>query len=68
MDFSAFKDWVMLGLLGGLVYVIWEAKNVIAVKLDSLDTSVKILNIQVAVVIEKTTNHEKRIEKLEEGV
>lgn len=54
MDFSAFKDWIMLGLLGGGVYILWGLKG-----------SIDILNIQIAVVISRVDGHEKRIGKLE---
>lgn len=54
MDFAAFKDWALLGLLGGGVYILWQLKD-----------AVSALNIQVAVIIERTSSHEKRIENLE---
>lgn len=55
MDFLAFKDWTLLGLLTGGVYILWQLK-----------ASVDQLNVQIAVVIERMNNHEKRIEKLED--
>lgn len=56
MDFLAFKDWVLLGLLSGGVYILWQLKD-----------SVQQLNVQIAVVIERMNNHEKRLEKLEDA-
>lgn len=60
MDFSAFKDWALLGLLGGGLYLLIDI-------LKDISNSIKTLNEQIAVVIKKTDDHEKRIEKLEEG-
>jgi hypothetical protein len=54
MDFAAFKDWALLGLTSGGVYILWK-----------LVGSVDALNLRVAVVFEKLSGHEKRIEKLE---
>jgi hypothetical protein len=38
----------------------------VAKTLHDLGESVKVLNVNVAVVIEKVTNHERRIERLED--
>ena len=54
MDFAAFREILFLGLGGFMVYIAKGIK-------DSVDK----LNVQIAVVIEKTDNHEKRIDKLE---
>jgi hypothetical protein len=54
MDFGAFKEWVFLSLLSSGVYILYTLK-----------LSVEDLNIKMAVIIERTSNHEKRIEKLE---
>jgi hypothetical protein len=54
MDFNAFKEWVFLGLLAGGVHILYSLKQ-----------SVEELNVKMAVIIEKTGNHEKRIENLE---
>lgn len=54
MDFTAFKDWVFLGLLSGGVGILYSLKN-----------GIEALNIKMAVIIERTSNHEKRIENLE---
>lgn len=57
MDFEGFKEWVFLGLLSGGVYILWTLK-----------LSIEDLNIKMAVIIERTSNHEKRIEKLESEI
>lgn len=45
----------------------WSAIGLfIAGRISSMSESVEKLNVNVAVVIEKVGNHEKRIEKLEE--
>lgn len=58
MDFNAFKDWALLGILSlgltGFAYILWELKK-----------SVDLLNIQIAVIIQRTDGHEERIKKLE---
>ena len=56
IDFNSFKDTAMLILLSGGLYILRGIKE-----------SVDALNINVAVIIEKTNNHEKRIEKLEDA-
>lgn len=63
MDFNAFKDWVLLGLLSGAVYILWQAKDA----MNELKDSIIELNLKMAVIIERTDSHEKRIEKLEEN-
>ena len=54
MNFAEFKDWAFLGLLGGGVTILYMLK-----------ASVDQLNIQIAIVIERMNNHEKRIDRLE---
>lgn len=56
MDFAAFKDWALLGLMTCGVYILWDLKG-----------SIDKLNVKIAVVIERMNNHEKRIDKLEEN-
>jgi hypothetical protein len=58
MDFAAFKDWALLGLIAGGIWLLFDV-------LKKLLNSVELLNERVAVVIEKTNDHELRIEKLE---
>jgi hypothetical protein len=58
MDFAAFKDWALLGLIAGGIWLLFDV-------LKKLLNSVELLNERVAVVIEKTNDHESRIEKLE---
>lgn len=51
----------------GLFYFGWSCIGVYVAKtLHDLGQSVQELNVNVAVVIEKVSNHEKRIERLEE--
>jgi len=58
MDFQEFFRWVFYGLMGGVctygVYI-----------LGKLQDSVEKLNINVAIVVERTENHEKRLDRLE---
>jgi hypothetical protein len=63
MGFNEFKDWVLLGLLSGSVYILWQAKEIA----DKLKNGVNELNIKIAVIIERTDSHEKRIERLEDN-
>ena len=44
--------------------LIWNANKVVG-SLDRLEKSVHDLNVNVAVVIQKVSDHEKRIERLE---
>lgn len=55
MDFNAFKEWAFLGMLSGGVIILWQMKN-----------EMSELNTKIALIIQRTDNHEKRIEKLEE--
>lgn len=50
---------IIIGLFG---YIGGKLINV----LEKIQTSIEKLNIQIAVVIERTNSHEKRIEVLEE--
>lgn len=59
MDWLAFKDWALLGLLGGGLFLLIDI-------LREIKNSIILLNSQIAVVIEKTNNHEMRISNLEE--
>lgn len=58
MDFSAFKDWALLALITGGLYMLVDI-------LKDIRNSIVLLTDKVAVVIEKTNNHEIRIEHLE---
>jgi len=52
----------LLGFIGGVLAIIG---GYIANKLGHMTNSVDMLNIKIAVVIEKLENHDRRIEKLE---
>ncbi len=58
MEFQEFVRWMFYGLMGSVgtygVYILNQMKD-----------SVEKLNINVAVVIERTENHEKRLDRLE---
>lgn len=58
MDFINFVQTSFYGLISFVAIYITTI-------LSGLKNSVDELNIRVAVIIEKTSNHEKRIEKLE---
>jgi hypothetical protein len=58
MDFIAFKDWALLGLVGGGLYLLLDV-------LKEMKNSLIGLNEKIAVIIERTNNHEERLEKLE---
>jgi len=61
MDFVKFVEWVFYGVIGGCsIYLV----TIISGIKESIDK----LNINMAVIIEKTHYHEKRIEKLEEKI
>jgi len=65
-------DWVTIVpyLFGFMALAIagWVARSIdkLADAVDSMKLSVGSLNLNVAVVIEKVANHEKRIERLED--
>lgn len=52
MNFNAFKDWMMLGLLSAGVVIFWD-----------LNKGVSQLNVTMAVITEKVVNHERVIDK-----
>lgn len=61
MDFAQFVEWVFYGLISGcFVYGVSILKN--------LNKSIETLNIQIAVIIEKISNHEKRLDKHDEQI
>lgn len=54
MDFNSAKDLILVGFAGIAVTLLgWIA------------SSISSLNVKIAVIIERTDNHEKRIERLE---
>ena len=59
MGFDQFITWLFYGVMGGVsafgVYI-----------LAKLLTSVEELNVKMAVIIFRTEDHEKRLDKLEE--
>ncbi len=57
-----YATFPIIGVL--LVYIFNKAVGA----LSDLEKSVEQLNIRIAVIVEKTDNHEKRIEKLEEKI
>lgn len=61
MDFPKFIEWAFYGIVGGSsVYLV----SIISGIKESIDK----LNVNMAIIIEKTSNHERRIEKLEDKV
>lgn len=54
MEFAAFKDWALLGMLGSSVLILFEGLK-----------SVQELNIKIAVICKTVEDHDKRIEDLE---
>jgi len=61
MEFTKFVEWVFYGVVGGCAVYMVQI-------LSGLKESVDDLNIKMATIIEKTTNHERRIEKLEDKI
>lgn len=71
MDFNAFKDWALLALLSGGVFILWQSKEVgkeVKDDLKELKNGVNALNTKIAVTIERMDGHEKRIEKVEDDI
>jgi hypothetical protein len=61
MEFVKFVEWAFYGIVSGCaIYLVTI--------LSSIKDSIDKLNINMAVIIEKTHYHEKRIEKLEEKI
>lgn len=61
MEFKQFIEWVFYGVIGG--------SSIYGVKiLASLKNSVDELNKQVAIIIEKTTWHEKWLERHDDEI
>lgn len=62
LNFDKFKEWALLGLLSGGVFILWQMKS-----------SVEELNIKIAVLIKEQElskgeidDHESRIRQLEQ--
>lgn len=60
-EFKDFVQWAFYGLISSCFIYLTTI-------LAGLRTSVEELNIKMATIIEKTSNHERRIEKLEDKV
>lgn len=60
-EFSQFVQWAFYGLISGCAVYLTSV-------LSGLKNSVDELNIKIAIVIEKTNAHEKRIEKIEDKI
>jgi hypothetical protein len=58
-EFSEFVQWGFYSVLTGCAIYLTSILN-------GLKGSVDELNVKMATIIEKTSNHEKRIEKLED--
>jgi hypothetical protein len=58
MEWQQFAEWMFYGVLG--FCAVYLART-----MELMRRSIERLNIKIAVVIEKTTNHEKRITKIE---
>lgn len=65
MDFVAFKDWALLGLLSGAIYILYQVARSVTNSLDKVNNSVDKLNVHMAVVLDRTLDHGERIKKLE---
>lgn len=59
IDWNSFVQWAFYGIIGGCAIYIC---NIITGMKTSIDT----LNTNVGVLLERTGNHEKRIDKLED--
>jgi len=59
IEFNQFVQWAFYALISGCAMYLTTILN-------GLKTSVEELNIKMATIIEKTSSHEKRIEKLED--
>ena len=59
MEFANFVEWAFMGLLsaagGGICYLLWSLLN-----------SIKDLNVQIAMIIERTARQEKAIDHCED--
>lgn len=61
IQFTDFVQWCFYGLISGCAIYLTSI-------LSGLKLSVDELNIKMATIIEKTSSHEKRIEKLEDKI
>jgi len=68
MGFEAFKDQLLIGVVSILVILLGFIGRSLLVILDEIKVSMIELNTRIAVVIERTDNHEKRLDKLEEKI
>ena len=61
MDFALFIDWAFKAIIGGVLYVGLGSFR-------RMTDSVEALNVKIAVLIERTENHSKAIEKHDERI
>lgn len=61
MNFDKFKEWVLLSLLTGAVYILWQMKE----NVSSLNTKIEIVIDHQIYDRKEITDHESRIRGLE---
>lgn len=61
IDWNSFVQWLFYGVVGGCAIY---GCNIIAGMKNSIDT----LNNNVGILLERTSNHEKRLDKLEDKI
>lgn len=66
MNFDSFKDVLLIGLAGICIAILSFLGNSLLSILSKIKDSIDELNKQIAVVIERTDNHEKRLDRIED--
>ena len=65
VEYSELIDWAFKALISGAVLLAVRTLTSIGNNIDKIETSIEELNVNMAVIIEKTTNHEKVLDRHE---
>lgn len=65
IEYQDLIDWAFKTLLSGAVLMAVRTLSKIGSNIDKIETSIEELNVNMAVIIEKTTNHEKVLDRHE---
>lgn len=59
MDFSAFKEWVFLGVVSSGVYILWQMKE----NMSQMNAKLEVLIVRHESAEQKIDDHETRLRK-----
>ena len=63
MNWNAFRDWAFTGLVAAGVLVLWTSLGKLENSVEGLSKSMQQATSSLAVMSERSVNHEKRLDK-----